>query len=181
MPQTLTLSPADTAANNTHDPSQGWRLREGISPTITNSMIIGTFEAPEDPAEDNWCIRFDNFDLVATTATVSGNIFACHDNIDERNGYTQAVSIAAGNQFAADAGDVAVSATAVSSTGLVLLEGTPPVGSVADATKLVDGAAPTATLPAGGVIGTTFTPATLGWTYGILDGSRAQPLWFESL
>jgi hypothetical protein len=172
---------ADTAANNTHDPSQGWRLREGISPTITNSMIIGTFEAPEDAAEANWCVRFDNYDLVQTTASITGVIWACHDRIDERDGFTEAVATGLGNQFAAASGDVAVSATAVSNTGLVLLEGTPPVASVADATKLVDGAAPTATTTAGNVIGTTFTSATLNWTFGILDGSRSQALWFENL
>jgi hypothetical protein len=172
---------ADTAANNTHDPSQGWRLREGISPTITNSMIIGTFEAPEDAAEANWCVRFDNYDLVQATASITGVIWACHDRIDERDGFTEAVATGLGNQFAAASGDVAVSATAVSNTGLVLLEGTPPVASVADATKLVDGAAPTATTTAGNVIGTTFTSGTLNWTFGILDGSRSQALWFENL
>ncbi|MFN3239420.1 MAG: hypothetical protein ACE37D_20540 [Pseudomonadales bacterium] len=172
---------ADTAANNTHDPSQGWRLREGISPTITNSMIIGTFEAPEDAAEANWCVRFDNYDLVQATASITGVIWACHDRIDERDGFTEAVATGLGNQFAAASGDVAVSATAVSNTGLVLLEGTPPVASVADATKLVDGAAPTATTTAGNVIGTTFTSASLNWTFGILDGSRSQALWFENL
>ena len=171
---------ADTSASNTHDPSQGWRLREGISPTITNSMVIGTFEAPEDATEDNWCVRFDNYDLVQTTASISGVIFACHDRIDERDGFTEAVA-AVGNQFAADSGNLAVSATAVSDTGLVLLEGTPPVLSVADATKLVDGVAPTATTTAGAVIGSTFTTSNLGWTFGILDGSRSQALWFEAL
>jgi hypothetical protein len=171
---------ADTGANNTHDPSQGWRLREGISPTIRNSMILGTFEAPEDPTEDNWCVRFDNYDLVQTTASISGVIFACHDRIDERNGFTEAVA-SVGNQFAADSGNLAVSATAVSDTGLVVLEGTPPVASIADATKIVNGAATTASTTAGEVIGTTFTNATLGWTFGILDGSRSQALWFENL
>ena len=171
---------ADTGANNTHDPSQGWRLREGISPTITNSMVLGTFEAPEDATEDNWCVRFDNYDLVQTTASISGVIWACHDRIDPRNGFTEAVA-AVGNQFAAASGDVAVSATAVTDTGLVVLEGTPPVFSIADATKVVDGASPTATTTAGTVIGSTFTAADLGWTFGILDGSRSQPLWFENL
>lgn len=172
---------ADNAAGNTHDPSQGWRLREGISPTITNSMVIGTFEAKEDPTEDNWCIRFDNYDLVAATASISGVIFACHDNIDERDTFTEAVAIGLGNQFAGASGDVAVSATTVSDTGLVLVEGTPPIASVADATKLVDGAAPTATTTAGNVIGTTFTTSDLGWTFGIIDGARSQAPWFESL
>ncbi len=170
----------DSATNNTHDPSQGWRFREGISPTITNSMIIGTFEAPEDPAEDNWCVRFDNYDLVQATASISGVIWACHDRIDERDGFTEAVA-AVNNQFAAASGDLAVSATAISDTGLILLEGTPPVFSVADATKLVDGAAPTSGTTAGDVIGSTFTASNLGWTFGILDGARSQALWFENL
>ena len=172
---------ADNAAGNTHDPSQGWRLREGISPTITNSMVLGTFEAKEDPAEDNWCVRFDNYDLVQTSASISGVIFACHDNIDERDGFTEAVATGLGNQFAAASGDAAVSASAVSDTGLVVVEGQPPIVSIADATKVVDGAATTATTTAGEVIGTTFTLADLSWTFGILDGSRAQALWFDAL
>ena len=143
-------------------------------------MVLGTFEAPEDATEDNWCVRFDNYDLVQTTASISGVIWACHDRIDPRNGFTEAVA-AVGNQFAAASGDVAVSATAVTDTGLVVLEGTPPVFSIADATKVVDGASPTATTTAGTVIGSTFTAANLGWTFGILDGSRSQPLWFENL
>ena len=182
---------ADNAAGNTHDPSQGWRLREGISPTIRNSMVIGTFEAKEDPTEDNWCVRFDNYDLVQTTASITGVIWACHDNIDERDGFTEAVAIGLGNQFAGDSGDLAVSATTVSDTGLVLVEGAPPVFSVADASKLVDGAVPTATLGETGgedpvdltneSIGATFATGDLDWTFGLIDGARSEAPWFNDL
>ncbi len=49
--------------------------------------------------------------------------------------------------------------------------------SVTASEILVNGAA----LPDGfGQPGSTFTTESLGWTFGLLDGSRSQPLWFEA-
>jgi hypothetical protein len=56
---------------------------------------------------------------------------------------------------------------------------------------LVDGTAPAATsapIDAGdgvpaylGAVDSTGTDWTVGWTYGIHDGARGQPLWIETL
>ena len=85
-----------------------------------------------------------------------------------------------GNQFATLA--ASTNATATADTGLVLLEGTPSVYSVDFASMVIDDAAPTVAAPASGQIGGITLQGTdwaRGWTYGIFEDSRAQPLWFE--
>ena len=81
--------------------------------------------------------------------------------------------------------DIAGSANATASadTELQLLEGTPPIYSIDYATMVVGGEAP-AGAPRGegsyvGALSAGAADWTAGWTYGIHEGSRAQPLWFE--
>ena len=136
---------ADDADNvnkqGTHDPGAGWRLREGIEPTIKNSMVISAF-GPQ-VSSDNWCLRIDTSqdgdeekrkgdkiaDPVAAAfesgaASISGSMFACETKSSKNlNGGASNVflSLAAngGNVFADVTG--AMDATATSDTGLVLV------------------------------------------------------------
>ena len=94
-----------------------------------------------------------------------------------RPGYDAIIQAASGIMSLTGATD----ATATADTGLVLLEGTPAVYSAAFDAMVVDDAAPTIPVPASGHIGAILQSAdwAMGWTYGIFDGARAQPLWFE--
>ncbi len=177
---TCIISPNETG---THDPGAGWRLREGIFPTISDSMIISSFGT--DSSANNYCLRIDNRSSTAAAdgdLVLTSNLIACED---QDRGTVGAQSVAEwasanGNQFAALA--ASANATATADTGLVLLEGTPSVYSVDFASMVIDDAAPSVAAPASGQIGGITLQGTdwaRGWTYGIFEGSRAQPLWFE--
>lgn len=178
---TCIVSPngADTA---THDPGAGWRLREGIFPTITDSMIIST--SGVDSSDNNYCLRIDNRSATAAAdgdLVLTSNLFACQD---QSRGDVGAMTVAEwasanGNQFATLT--AATDPTATADTGLVLLEGTPSVYSVDFSAMVIDDSAPSVAAPVSGQIGGVLESAdwAAGWTYGIFDGARAQPLWFE--
>ena len=176
-------------STGTHDPGSGWRLREGIWPTISNALVVSSFGAPTE-GDDNWCIRVD--DTVASegfakgNASISSTVFACETK--------SAKSIAGmsvhdwlttngGNVFVDVSG--VVDATANADTGVQLLEGTPPIYSI-NANTSVPSVTPTAVCGGGqaacafvGGVNQGSNDWTAGWTYGIHEDSRAQPLWFE--
>jgi len=182
-------------ASGTHGDGAGWRLREGIFPTINDSLVISAFGA-DDAAATNYCLRIDNRSLQAAQdgdLDLNSVIFSC---VDHTNGGSlpnattvEAFVAATGNQFATTLSSDDPTATA--NTALVLLEGTPAIYSVDFATMMADGAAPTAAAPqsGGAFIGALSQGAvdwTAGWTYGIHTGARAVdangvdvPLWFE--
>ncbi|MFA0812026.1 hypothetical protein [Microbulbifer epialgicus] len=70
---------------STHDPGAGWRLREGIYPMITNSIIIASFAADETADDgNNYCLRMESAQTRSeatsgTEAVLTSNIFACED------------------------------------------------------------------------------------------------------
>jgi hypothetical protein len=179
---TCVVSPngADTA---THDPGAGWRFREGIFMNISDSMVISS--PGVDSSDNNYCLRIDNRSAVAAEdgdLVMTSNILACQDQDrgDTIGGLSPAAWASAnGNQFATIS--AVTDPTANADTGLVLLEGTPPIYSAEFSAMVVDDAAPTVPAPASGRIGAALQSAdwAQGWTYGIFDGSRAQPLWFE--
>ncbi|MEM7217106.1 MAG: serine/threonine protein kinase [Pseudomonadota bacterium] len=186
---TCIISP-NPQATATHDPGAGWRLREGIFPVISDSLVLGSFAASgTDDNDDNYCLRIENRSQQAAVdgdLDIESVIFACEEergSWDAPNDALTSVSFASGSgsQFATISG--AVDATAMNDTQLVLLEGTPPIYSVDFATAVVDGLAPTASAPtAGDFLGAVSLSGTdwlQGWTFGIFDGARAQPLWFE--
>jgi hypothetical protein len=183
---------ADTA---THDPGAGFRFREGIFVTVNDSMVIGSFAANDEvAANDNFCLRIDNRSGQAALdgdLVLNNVLYAC---AERTNGQTLGGSATTEEQFATDSGNVfatipsgtAVSATAANDAGLQLLEGAPPIYSVDYATSQVDGAAPGAGSdpdPATflGALSLGAEDWTVGWTYGIHEDLRAQPLWFEGL
>ena len=170
-------------ATGTHDPGAGWRLREGIEATISDSLVVSSFMADEKTNDDgsndsdgNYCFRPQSY---GTSVTATGVIMACQDSFKD-----DGATVAAANdmQFATLTAGVATDATATADTGLVLLEGTQPVFSVALSSALVDDAAPTITATpdfVGAISTADAVDVYAGWTYGIFEGSRAQPLWFE--
>ncbi len=170
-------------ATGTHDPGAGWRLREGIEATISDSLVVSSFMADQKTEDDgsndadgNYCFRPQSY---GTSVSATGVIMACQDNFKD-----DGATVAAANdmQFATLTAGAATNPTATADTGLVLLEGSQPVFSVALASALINDAAPriTATPDFVGAISTAdAVDVYAGWTYGIFEGSRAQPLWFE--
>jgi hypothetical protein len=185
---------ANGAATATHDPGAGWRLREGIFPTINDSLLISSFAANDQTSgNDNYCLRIDNR---SQQAAVDGDlqlnsvVFACQENSRGQaiggSASEQAWAESQGNIFATVADGTAKSATAVSDADLQLLEGSIPIYSIDYATSQVDGSAPGAgsTPTQGSFLGGLNLGQmdwTANWTYGIHPDKRAQALWFESL
>lgn len=168
-------------ATGTHDPGAGWRFREGIYPTVTNSLVVASFKADENGVEgSNSCLRVESAETVSALesgdAIITSSIFACEDKTKGDKADLLTWAEANGNQFA----DIVVNPTANNSTQLQLLGGAPAIYSLDG--MIVDDAATTvspverAYLGALSVNGTDWTQ---GWTYGLHQGSRAKPLWFE--
>jgi hypothetical protein len=181
---------ADTA---THDPGAGPRFREGIFVTLNDSLVIGSTGANDQAAsDDNFCLRLDNRSGQAALdgdLTLNNVIWSC---AERTKGQTLGGSATTEEQFATDSGnifatipnDTAVDPTAANDAELQLLEGAPPIYSIDYATSQVDGAAPGAgSDPAPalflGALSLGGTDWTAGWTYGIHEDNRAQPLWIE--
>jgi hypothetical protein len=176
----------------THEPGEGFRLREGFGGLITNSLIISSFAANDQASlNDNYCLRVDNRSQQAAiddALSITSTIFAC---AERTRGQTLAAgplteetwAIAEGNQFATIPSNTVVNPTAAANPELQLLEGTPPVYSIEFATSQVDGAAPTATAPTSGTflgaVALSITDWTKPWAYGIDPANRGQALWFE--
>lgn len=191
---TCVISPHGQATA-THEPGLGLRLREGIFPTISNTLVIGSFQ-PNDQtaANDNYCLRIDDRTQQAALdgqVQLKSLIFAC---AEKTRGQTfpggtvteESFAVSQGNVFATVPNNTAVNPTAVADPGLQLLEGVQPVYSIAWASSLVDGAAPaattqptTATRPFLGALNLGETDWTQPWAYGIDPARRAQALWFE--
>lgn len=176
----------------THSEGSGWRLREGIHPTINNALVITSF-GPNDTTSttDNYCLRIDNTETqdaaLAGDLSLNSVIFACqepsHNTAFGTFASEQEWAASTGVQFATIPDGTAMDPTANSDTGLQLLEGAPPVYSLPWATSMVDGAPPLASTEptAGDILGgvTAADDWTAGWTYGIHADNRGQALWFE--
>lgn len=181
---TCIVSPngSDTA---THDPGAGWRFREGVAPVINDSMVIASFAA--DSPDSNYCLRIDDASLpLAESGALQLNsvILVCQDR-------TSGGPLPGGQtveDWAVDQGVVfatvngSADPTASADTDLQLLDGTPPLFSIDYATMVVDDAAPAGAPTAGSYVGALSQSAEnpfAGWTFGIFEDNRAQPLWIE--
>lgn len=185
---TCIISP-NGAATATHDPGAGWRLREGIFPTISDALVIGSFAAADTTSgNDNYCLRIDNRTQQAALdgdLVLNSVVFACEEatrgqTFPDGTTTERSFAEAGGNVFVTITG--ATDATANANTELQLLEGMQPVFSIDYATSVVDGAAPTGTAPAGGFSGALSQGAVNwaeDWTFGVFPDNRSQPLWFE--
>ena len=187
---TCIVSPTEA---RTQSEGAGWLLRENIHATINNALMVTSFMVNEvSDQTDAYCIRVRQQETQDAAAagllSINGGLFACHyPSYGETIGTfasEQEWAEANSSQFATVAPGTAVNATAAADADLQLLEGTPPVYSIEWATSLVDGAAPDAiTTPVDGATflgGVSLGDDWLGtWAYGIKDGNRGQPLWFE--
>ena len=180
---TCIISPND-AAQATHDPGAGWRLREGLFPEIEDSMVVGSFGA--DSADSNYCLRIDNRSRQAAQDAdlkLETVIFACAEKTKGGtlpNGATVEAWAAGNGAVFADV-EGSANPTAAADAGLQLLEGAPPIYSIDYATMSVNGAVPGGAPQSGSFIGAlsrSGTDWTVGWTYGIHEGNRGQALWF---
>lgn len=179
---TCIISPNETG---THDPGQGLRIREAHFPTIQNAIVTASYAADEllSDTTHNFCFRLDNEGLQAAQdddLVVASSIIACQDltngNSLPNGTTTQAWLESKGNLMyqSAEAGD---DPTVASNADLVILDG---FYSVPTADMVVG----TGTIPTpvdSTVIGAVSADNdwTAGWTYGLHEGNRAQPLWFE--
>lgn len=179
----------------THDPGVGMRLREGIFPTISNSVVIGSFAANDQAhADDNYCLRIDNRSQQAALdgdLKLQSVIWSCAERTRGQtfpDGTTteESFAIAQGNAFATVANNTALSAVSSAGSGLALLEGTPPYYSVAWSAAQVDGAAPanstqptTASRAFLGAVSMGETDWTKPWAYGLDPAKRGTDLWIE--
>jgi len=190
---TCIVSP-NGAATATHDPGAGWRLREGLFPTINNALLVSSFGANDQTSgNDNYCLRIDNRSQQAAAdgdLQLNSVVYACQENSRGQaiggSASEQAWAESQGNIFATVADGATKSATAMNDADLQLLEGVVPIYSIDYVTSQIDGAAPGAgSTPTSGshLGGLSLGQAdwTANWTYGIHDGSRGQALWFESL
>jgi hypothetical protein len=162
----------------THGAGAGMRFREGIAPVVSNSLVISSMSANDtvESATDNSCLRIDDAETVVEMSSV---IFACQEPVTDNENTLFGNAV----QFATVASGTAVDPSATADPDLQIVESAAKFQSLPWATSLVDGAAPIAeTAPtAGDFLGAVSAAAdwTAGWTYGIHDGSRGQPLWFE--
>lgn len=194
----------DTATHS--DAGTGMRLREGIAMTINDSVVVGTYGATDAAsADDNYCLRIDNRSQgLALDGRLQLNsvLWSCGENtrgqtlVDE-NGVDSTISeeafatsdatVGQGGEFHAVVAGAATSPTAVSNPELQLLGGALGTASLPWNTAMINGAAPVASSePSGGpgeVLGAFADGAdwTIGWTYGIHESNRGQPLWVEGL
>jgi hypothetical protein len=180
---TCIISPSPTQGD--FDPGAGWRLREGIFAQINDSIVVTSFGV--DAADSNYCLRIDNRSRQAAQdgdLTISSAIFACEEWTNGGalpNGTTvEQFAIDGGNIFANITGQT--NATAAADPDLQLFEGAPPLFSIEYATMNVDGAVPAGAPQSGTFVGGISLGSTnwlADWTFGINDGARDEPLWFD--
>lgn len=171
-------------AGGTHGSGAGLRFREGIWPVVNDSLIVSAYGANDTSnATDNFCLRIDDDETNAAAANgdlqLNSVIFACQEPVND----AEDTIVGSAVQFASVADGTAVDASTAADPELQLFEGAAKTQSLTWASSLVDGAAPVATTAptAGDFLGAISATVdwTQGWTYGLYDGSRAQPLWFE--
>ncbi|MFU8815438.1 MAG: hypothetical protein ACNA7W_08825 [Pseudomonadales bacterium] len=174
------------AATGTHGQGAGWLFREGVAMTINDSMVIGSFGEDSD-LDANYCLRIDNRSLqMAQDGGIQLNsvIMACEDRaVGVLPNGTSVEDWAVSEQSVVFATiDGVVDATANEDTQLQLLEGMPSVFSIDYTGMVVDDAAPAGAPQAGDFIGALSQSENnpfAGWTFGIFEDNRSQPLWFE--
>lgn len=180
------LISANGADSGTHGQGAGWRIREGIAWDIRDSMVVTM--GPDNPDDTNYCVRIDNRSQQTAEdgdITMDGVVLSCVDRTNGQslpNGTTVEDFVAGQNAIFADINGATDPTGSGADSELQLLEGTPPIFSIAADTMVVNDAG----LPFGassgdfiGVLSQSEDNPFTGWTFGIFDGSRNQPLWFE--
>lgn len=176
----------------------GWRIREGHMPTIQNAIVTTAYLGDQASGDDNYCVRIEHEGLEAADVThpdhggelvISQSIVACQDltagGVLDPSGTTVEAWLSSGDANAEDnfvmqTQEAGEDPTDTANTDLVILDG---FYSVPLADMVVDGNSLSGITPADGasILGAVAADSdwTADWTYGLHDGNRAQPLWFE--
>lgn len=180
---TCIVSP-NSSDTGTHSAGHGLRIREAHFPTIENAIVTTAYGAEEVLDDDayNYCMRIENEGLQAAQdgdLIISSSIIACQDLTKGNslpNTTTTADWLSANGNALYQSEEAGDDPTADSNTDLVILNG---FYSVSPGDMVVG----TSTIPT--PIGSSIIGAvaadddwTIGWTYGLHEGSRGQPLWF---
>ena len=172
----LTCIVSPSAAQGNFDPGAGFRLREGLHPTITNTMVVSAKGV--DSEDNNYCVRVDHFGV--TEPTLGGVVFACQDKV---RSITEAEVIGLGASVTFANISAVTDPSANADTDLQLLEGTPQVYSLPYASMQVNGAnLPTGYTdgPVGGVSQGAGADWTQNWTFGLHESREPDGQhWFE--
>ena len=171
----LTCIVSPSAEQGNFDAGAGWRLREGIHPTITNAMVVSAKGV--DSEDNNYCVRVDHFGV--TDPTLNGIVFACQDKV---RSVTEADVMGMGESVTFANLTAVTDPSANADTDLQLLQGSPQVYSIPYGSMQVNGA----NLPAysGGDIGGVMEGAgadwTQNWTFGLHESNEPDGQhWFE--
>ena len=174
------------SASDLGDPGAGFKFREGAFAQVRDSVV--TMAGIDDFTPfNNACVTIEDRSLQALDDMdlgITSTLFACTDqtagNQTPSFTFTDAFLTSAGNQFATFS-TIFILPPPVASAGegLNLLEGSPLIFSPPPAAVLIDSAAPL-------ISTTSFFGAvqqandwTDGWTFGLRDGARIAPLWYE--
>ncbi len=171
--------------SGTHEQGQGLRIREAHFPTIQNAIVTSSYSGDEllGDAAHNWCFRLDNEGQQAAQdgdLVIASSIIACQDLTNGNslpNGTATADWLTSNGNLLVQTAEAGTDPSVASNADLVILDG---FYSVPTAGMVVG----TGTIPT--PVGSTIIGAvsadndwTAGWTYGLHEGNRAQPLWFE--
>jgi len=168
------------------DSGRGLNFTDGSFGLVRDTIV--TVLGPDDGASLNYCIGAEDQSLQAVQNAdlgITTSLFACPDKTDgeilPNSTALDAFLTAAGNQFATTLTAGSPNPPPVAGTSNVLLEGSPLIYAVAQASLQIDGS-PTTVTPTGSFIGAVQLGAddwTLNWTFGLHPGSRQVPLWYE--
>ena len=168
------------------DPGAGLRIREGAFVEVIDSLVISAFGV--DSPDSNYCLRLDNRSAEAAVdgdVTIASTVFACQDRTHFGQLLPDGTSV---EQFAIDSGNVFATVTSVldptpgTDPSLALVNGAVPIFSLDYSQMVVDGAPLSGAPVAGsfiGAVGVSGNDWLAGWTYGLFEGARGAPLWFD--
>lgn len=167
----------------THDPSEGLLFRQGTRVQLVDSIVFGGYGSNAS----NECLEISSDASLAFAAagesTMNTSILACEEptlgafaNGDEIAEWVNGANPSTnGADYSLNAGNVIIADA--KNANVVVLE----PGTFYTAPAFADAAGAAFTVGSGQQIGavTSAEDWTAGWTYGLHDGRRAQPLWFE--
>jgi len=171
----------------THSDSSGYRIRQGGRANIENSLVYSGYanKLGAVGTANNRCYRPESTTTLrdmesSTTAnllvSVKDTVFACETLSPGAlpNGTTFEDWLRGAGAFAFNSGNALISD--VGNANVALLE----PGTFYTAPALTDAAGNPIPTPEGGLGGVTrANDWTRPWAYGLRDGNRGQPLWFE--
>lgn len=167
----------------THDPGIGIRIREGYVPIIRNALVTTAYSGDDilNDAEANYCLRIENEGQQAALdgdLVIEGSILACQDlTRGDLNGHSTIDWFRANGNAAYQSAEAGEDPTAATNPELVILDGyfSVPVSELRLGTENIP--SPVNSDIIGGI--SADNNWAFPWAYGLEEGNRGQPLWFE--